>query len=206
MTSHDDIQALLFDVGQVILGINVERAARLLAESAGTTPEHVIATIEEDPQMRSFQEGRLTPEQWHQHLSKRLGLRLSLEEFCQAWNSALEPEPLLDGGFFSRLAPDLRLGLLSNTDPIHVRHFEAQFKFFSFFPVRMYSCEIGLRKPSPAIYQRAIAAFGVEPERILYVDDVEEFVEAGRRAGFQVYHCKDPMALTDYLRGRGLLG
>ena len=181
MTPNDEIQALLFDVGQVIIRVNVQRAARRLAEGASTTPEQVIAAIEADPQMRSFQEGRLTPEQWHQHLCNRLGLRLSFEEFCQAWNSALEPEPLLDGGFFSRLAPELRLALLSNTDPIHVRHFtvqfeffsrlapelrlallsntdpihvrhfEAQFELFSLFPVRMYSCELGLRKPSPAI-------------------------------------------------------
>ena len=204
MTPNDEIQALLFDVGQVIIRVNVQRAARRLAEGASTTAEQVIAAIEADPQMRSFQEGRLTPEQWHQHLCNRLGLRHSFEEFCQAWNSALEPEPLLDGGFFSRLAPRLRLALLSNTDPIHVRHFAVQFEFFSRFPVRLYSCEVGLRKPSPAIYQRAIAALGVEPGRIFYLDDVEEFVEAGRRAGLQVYHCVSRSALVDHLRRRGL--
>ena len=204
MTPNDEIQALLFDVGQVIIRVNVQRAARRLAEGASTTPEQVIAAIEADPQMRSFQEGRLTPEQWHQHLCNRLGLRLSFEEFCQAWNSALEPEPLLDSGFFSRLAPHLRLALLSNTDPIHVSYFESQFEVFSSFSIRLYSCEIGLRKPTPAIYQHAVAAIGVEPEKILYLDDVEEFVEGGRRAGLQVYHCVDPSGLINHLRHRGL--
>ena len=206
MRRGDEIEALLFDVGQVILRVNVPRAARLLADGAGKTPEQVIASIESDPQMISFQEGRLAGEEWHQHLRRSLGLRHSFEEFCRAWNSALEPEPLLGVKFFAALAPRLRLGLLSNTDPIHVKHFEAEFEVFSFFPVRLYSCSEGLRKPDRTLYERAIAALGAAPEKILYVDDVAEFVEGGRRAGLEVYHCKDPMALTGYLRGRRLLG
>lgn len=205
MTRGDDIQALLFDVGQVIIRVNVPRAARMLADGAGITPEHLIAAIETDPQMISFQEGRLTPEEWHRHLRSSLGLRLSFEEFCRAWNNALEPDPLLDARFFSALAARLQLALLSNTDPIHVKHMEAQFEVFSFFPVRLYSCSVGLRKPSRAIYEKAIAALGVPPEKILYVDDVEDFVEAGRRAGLQTHHCQDPSALAGYLRERGLM-
>jgi len=205
MTRGDDIQALLFDIGQVILRVNVPRAARLLADGAGMTQEQVIAAIEADPQMISFQEGRLAPEEWHRHLRSSLGLQLSFEDFCRAWNNALEPEPLLDERFFSALAPRLQLALLSNTDPIHVKHMEAQFEVFSFFPVRLYSCSVGLRKPSRALYGKAIAALGVPPEKIFYMDDVAEFVEAGRCAGLQVYHCQDPSALSGYLREKGLL-
>lgn len=204
MTGANEVDALLLDVGQVIIGVNVHRAARLLAASAGVSAEQVIATIEADHQMRCFQEGQVTPEQWHKHLSEKLGLRLSFEEFCRAWNSALEPELLLGAEFFSRLAPRLRLSLLSNTDPIHVKHFESQFEIFSLFPVRLYSCEVGLRKPSPAIYQEAITAIGAAAERVLYVDDVKEFVEAGERAGLQGYHYQSPTALTAHLCERGL--
>ncbi len=205
MTSGDDIQALLFDVGQVILRVNVRRAAGILGNGAGMTPEQVMAAIDADSQMISFQEGRLTPEEWHRHLQGSLGLRLSYEEFCRAWNSALEPEPLLDKEFFAALAPRLRLGLLSNTDPIHVQHFESRFEVFSLFPVRLYSCTEGLRKPNRTLYERAVAALGTSPENILYVDDVEDFVEAGRRAGLQVYHCQEPSALGVYLKESGLL-
>jgi len=205
MTRGDEIEALLFDVGQVILRVNVPRAARLLADGAGKTPEHVIAAIESDPQMVSFQEGRLAAEEWHQHLRRSLGLRHSFEEFCRAWNSALEPEPLLGVEFFAALAPRLRLGLLSNTDPIHVQHFESHFEVVSLIPVRLYSCTEGMRKPAPALYERAIAALGTAAEKMLYMDDVEEFVEGGKRAGLQTYHCRDPAALSGHLRERGLL-
>lgn len=204
MSRADEIDALLFDVGQVILGVDIQRAAQMLAASAGISPEEVIASIEADPVMRSFQEGRVRPEQWHQHLGEKLGLRLSFGEFCRAWNSALEGEPLLGREFFSRLNPRLRLALLSNTDPIHVKHFESQFEIFSLFPVRLYSCELGLRKPSPGIYQRAIAASGAAAGRVLYVDDVKEFVEAGKRAGLQGYHHQRSAELIAYLSKRGL--
>lgn len=205
MRHGDGVEAILFDVGQVIIGLNVVRAARLLADGAGTTPEEVIAAIETDPRMAAFQEGRLTPEEWHQHLQEQLGMRLSFAEFCRAWNSALEPEPLLGAEFFSALAPQLRLGLLSNTDPIHVKQFESHFDMPCFFPVRLYSCTTGLRKPAGALYEQAIAALGSQPQKILYVDDVEEFVVAGRRAGMAVHHFRGKRWLLDELRQRRIL-
>jgi putative hydrolase of the HAD superfamily len=37
--------------------------------------------------------------------------------------------------------------------------------------VEVFSCEVGLRKPDPAIYLRATELLGIEPDRCLYVGD-----------------------------------
>jgi putative hydrolase of the HAD superfamily len=203
--SGEEIRALLLDIGQVILRINIPRAARRLADGAGKTPEQVIAAIEADPKMVSFQEGGLRPEEWHEHLKGRLGLGLGFEEFCAAWNSALEAEPILDAEFFSGLRPGLRLGLISNTDPIHVKHVESEFAVIASVPVRLYSCSVGKRKPHREIYERAIAALRAPTQAILYVDDVEEFVEAGKQAGMQVHHFRGAEGLLREMQGRKLL-
>ena len=53
-----------------------------------------------------------------------------------------------------------------------------------FFRVALSSCYMGLRKPEPAIYRRAIDILGCPPQRILFIDDREENV-AGATGGHQ---------------------
>lgn len=100
-----------------------------------------LREIEKDPKLRDFQEGRLTPEQWHQHVSRRLGLVLPFQEFCEAWNRTLR-EPILESDLLARLASDYRLLLLSNTDPIHVACMKERYDFpvFSCPPLLLHAC------------------------------------------------------------------
>lgn len=203
-TSASRIQALVFDIGQVIVSLTPQRAASALAQGTSMAPERLLAAIDSDPQLLDFQEGRLTPAEWHQHLSGKLGLRLDFKRFREAWNSALGPLNLNEE-FFADLAGRYSLALLSNTDPLHVVHMHACFNFFQYFPIRLFSCEVGASKPALTVYNRVIGALGVKPQEILYIDDVAEYVEAGRRAGLQAYRFQGPAALEEELRGRAIL-
>lgn len=198
-------RALIFDIGRVIVRVDVSRALAALGASANLSAEQVWSAIASDPRMRDFQEGRLEPRQWHQHLARRFSLHLTWEEFCAAWNRALDSETILSEDLFAQLSRRHRLALLSNTDPIHVAHLETNFGFPRHFQARIYSCVAGVSKPDAAIYRRAIAEAGAAPEEILYVDDAAECVEAGRRAGMQVIHFAGPERLLGELRKRGIL-
>ena len=198
-------RALIFDVGRVIVRVDVTRGLATLGASAGLAAEAVWRAIQGDPQWPDWQEGRIAPGDWHQHLARRFRATLSFEEFCAAWNSALDPQTLLGDAFFAQVAQRHRLLLLSNTDPLHVAHLEANFGFVKHFPARVYSCTAGVSKPDAAIYRRAIQEAGCLPEQILYMDDVADYVEAARRAGMQGLVFEGPEALTSELRRRGIL-
>ncbi len=75
------------------------------------------------------------------------------------------------GSLFERLAARCRLRLLSNTDPIHVAHFEAHYDFVRSFPVRVYSCHVGISKPSPSIYHHALREVDAMPDEAVFIDD-----------------------------------
>ncbi len=205
MSQENLIQALIFDIGQVIVRVHFERAVEALARNAGIFPTRVRETMEGNARLRDFQEGRITELAWYKWLSAELGLSLDFEGFCDVWNSALDNEPILGEDLFACLAAGYRLVLLSNTDPIHAAHLEAYFAFPRHFPARVYSFAVGLSKPSPAIYRHAIAQAGVEPHSILYVDDSPEYVEAGRRAGIEAHRFENSLALLAELRARKLL-
>jgi glucose-1-phosphatase len=199
------IRAVIFDIGRVIVRINISRAFGALGAPMGLSPQEVWSRLERDPLWNDWQEGRIEPRVWHQHITARFHSLLDFGGFCDTWNRALEPETILKDALFMALAHRVRLGLLSNTDPIHVAHMEKAFSFWRHFPVRVYSCAIGAVKPSPAIYRRALSELSVAPHEAVYIDDIGEFVEAARQLGMTGIHFTGPGPLEVELRGLGVL-
>jgi len=180
----DRLRAIIFDIGRVLIGVDIGRAMQGLASSR-LTPKEVWSAIENDPRWRDWQEGRISPQDWHLHLTKRLGSTLTFEQFTEAWNSALDPEPLQPEPFLEKLSKKYRLALLSNTDPIHMSFEETRFPFLRFFPVRIYSHRVGASKPSPIIYREALKACKVSAGEAVYIDDVAAYVQAAERLGMR---------------------
>ena len=206
-------KAVIFDIGRVIVRLDPRRAfapisAKLerSASRSGKSLSHQATWefIRTDERWHDWQEGRISPGEWHKHLMRRLKLPLSYEEFRDAWNRVLDPEPILSEDLFVRLAARCRLALLSNTDPIHVACLEESFALGRHFPVRIYSCKVGASKPSPVIYGAALDALGVCAQEALYIDDVEEFVLAAKQVGLDAIQFKTAALLERDLRKRHL--
>jgi putative hydrolase of the HAD superfamily len=47
------------------------------------------------------------------------------------------------------------------------------------------SCELGVAKPDPGIFEAALAAIDVAPERAVFVDDVPEYLDGARALGIR---------------------
>jgi putative hydrolase of the HAD superfamily len=60
-----------------------------------------------------------------------------------------------------------------------------QYGLRDYFEVALSSCYLGLRKPAPAIYKRAIDILGRPAERILFIDDRQGNVDAAAAAGIK---------------------
>jgi glucose-1-phosphatase len=181
-------RAVIFDVGRVIIRVDLSHAMKALGKREGLSHSQVLRELETDPRWLDWQEGRITPRDWHAHLCKKLHFAYDFEEFCAIWNSILEPETILPDSLFERLSTNCRLALLSNTDPIHVAHFETNYSFARLFPVRVYSCRVGSSKPSPAIYHHALRDIAALPVETLFIDDMHENVLAAASLGINAFH------------------
>jgi putative hydrolase of the HAD superfamily len=135
-----------------------------------------------------------------------------------------EPRPFSRSEFFSfMLAQSQRLphGALhilaelaeSNPCMIGALNNEAretnEFRFAHFglrrhFKVALSSCYVGLRKPEPAIYQRALDILGCPPERVLFIDDREENVAGSLAAGMKAIQFTGADALRAALEELGV--
>jgi FMN phosphatase YigB (HAD superfamily) len=179
---------VIFDVGRVIIRVDLSRSMGSLGKRDGLTHLQVLRELEADPRWPDWQEGRMTPRDWHAHLAKKLQFTYDFDEFCAIWNGVLAPGQILPDSLFERLGHSCRMGLLSNTDPIHVAHFEANYSFVRHFPARVYSCRVGSSKPAPAIYHRTLREVEAMPEETLFIDDMPENVRAAANLGILAYH------------------
>jgi len=185
-------RAVIFDIGRVIIGVDMSRSIAALGKREGLSHSQVLREMEADALWPDWQQGRMTPHDWNAHLSKKFRFAYTLEEFCAIWNSVLDPQPILPDLLFERLATECRLALLSNTDPIHVAHIEATYPLVRHFHARVYSCRVGTCKPSAAIYHHALREVAALPDEAMFIDDVRENVLAAARLGINPFHFTSP--------------
>uniref|UniRef100_UPI00359311D8 HAD-IA family hydrolase n=1 Tax=Aquiflexum sp. TaxID=1872584 RepID=UPI00359311D8 len=60
------------------------------------------------------------------------------------------------------------------------------------------SHEMGLAKPDEAIYKAVINEIQVEPNRVLFFDDLLANLDGAKRVGIQTYHITYPKALIQF--------
>jgi glucose-1-phosphatase len=199
-----NFRAIIFDIGRVLIRVNVSRAMDGLASGVSLTPQEVWSAIENDPHWMDWQEGRISPRDWHLNLNKRLGSSLTFEQFVEIWNRALDPNPIHADSFLESLSKNYRMALLSNTDPLHMAHAEECFTFFRLFPNRIYSYRVGASKPDSLIYREALKACRVRAEEAIYIDDVPAYAEAANRLGMTGVVFQSPEQLQSDLRNLGV--
>ncbi|MCC6236677.1 MAG: HAD-IA family hydrolase [Dehalococcoidia bacterium] len=81
-------------------------------------------------------------------------------------------------------------GSLSNTNPAHWPRLDgtSEYPTVARLGHRHASHLLGVAKPDAAIFEAFTVATGFAPERIVFFDDVEAYVEGARRAGWTAVH------------------
>jgi HAD superfamily hydrolase (TIGR01549 family) len=89
----------------------------------------------------------------------------------------------------------LKLGIVSNTffPAFAIDNVLREEGLLDFFPVRIYSSDVGYMKPHPAIFRAALERLNVEASRAIHVGDrLSRDVRGARRAGIpSVWLCKN---------------
>jgi putative hydrolase of the HAD superfamily len=62
-----------------------------------------------------------------------------------------------------------------------------KFNWLDEFEVKIWSCELGIIKPDPAIYRACLNALGCSAARTLFFDDRPDNVEAARQLGMEAH-------------------
>jgi putative hydrolase of the HAD superfamily len=83
---------------------------------------------------------------------------------------------------------------------------EREFDWIRRFDLLVWSCQVGVVKPDPAIYRHTLAELGTCPEETLFIDDKLPNVEAARALNIQTIQFSNVERLREDLIAAGLDG
>ncbi len=177
------IRAVVFDIGSVLEVIDDAAFPVPFEERLGLTPGSVAAAadFEGDPGL-----GELTEDDLRRHWQRRLGLSdaQAVELMTDYWRWYVGSlDQMLVDWFAGVRGRGLKAGILSNSGP-GAREAERHWGFEAMTDDLVYSHEVGLAKPDPAVYALVAARLGVEGSEIVFLDDVAANVDAARAAGW----------------------
>lgn len=192
--------AVVFDFGGVLITPITNKIQRV-AERVGVDVETMLAVL-----MGPRHESGDHP--WHR--AERGELRVAeiqalLAPYAEQAGVQLvgdEVDVLLDAGTYSKnmvlverveslRAEGYRTGLLTNSFA-EFRPTLARDLDLTQFDVFVDSSEVGSRKPEPSVYATTTARFGVDPSRIVYLDDFVQNVIGAQREGWHTIHVTSP--------------
>jgi putative hydrolase of the HAD superfamily len=96
-----------------------------------------------------------------------------------------------------------RTAFLSNSGPEMMARLRARRPLDGWFDAVVISCEVGLSKPDPRIYQLCLDRLGLAAPAALFVDDRADNIAGAVRVGLQTLQFEGPDALA---RLRALVG
>lgn len=198
-------KALIFDLGNVILGFDFTRTYEALARQCNFAPEQMTDRLRLTGLVHRYESGKISSQAFFREMVELLQLDgLSFENFRQIWFSIFDRETLCPESFFQHLAANYRLILLSNTNELHFDLIRERFPLLGHFHHLVLSYQVGAMKPEPLIYQEAIRLAGCKPEECFYTDDVQDYVDAGKRAGLDAVQFLSYQQIRAELAGRGV--
>jgi len=193
MTHSPPINTILYDLGNVILPFNhyqiAEKLSRLAHKREVRDPQEIFSYLFDFQKgiINRFDVGQVSPHEFFQSIKEHLGLSISFDEFIPIWTDIFSENVEVSQIILSQKGT-WRLGLLSNTDPLHFHYILSKFSIMMAFDKWILSYEVGFKKPAIEIFQTAIAWASVEPQKILFIDDLEKHVEVAISLGMQGVH------------------
>ena len=185
------IKNIIFDFGDVCINLEKQRLENKFKALGFEAYTKAMETVN-----HLFEKGLVSEEEFLNtfRASSAKANFIGIEDIKQAWNSLLGELPMHRVEFLESLVGSYQLFLLSNTDSIHIQHFETTYpkdlvsRFYACFDRVYFSFKMHQRKPDAAIYETVLKAHNLNMLETLFVDDKLENIKAASALGIQVWH------------------
>lgn len=182
-----DLQAVIFDYGEVLSGPPNPQAHQNLLKIAGVEEElfekaYWAHRLDYDADILNGQtywqavardtEAHFTPQQIEQLMEQDAAMWMDLNQAMVAWIPKIKQA-------------GLKLGILSNMGYGVLGFILPRFHWLDQFDHLTWSCELGVVKPDPAIYLHTLKTLQVLPQQALFIDNLEKNIVAAESVGLQ---------------------
>jgi len=209
MKDFSSIKNIVFDLGAVIIPIDFEKTFQAFSILSSLPVEEIKRRYQATSLFVDFEKGIIGNFAFLQQLRLLLEVNTSVtdQQLIDAWNTLLLPIPKERVERIKTLAPNYRLFLLSNTNPIHIKDvnrilFECTSvsALEELFETTWYSYDLGLIKPHAEIYTSILEIKGLQANETVFLDDNADNISGALSVGIQALHVTEQYHLLEYLK------
>lgn len=199
-------KALLFDLGGVLVEFDFGRALAAWSPFSALSENDLRRAFKFDAAYERHERGEITAGEYFAHLRSQLKLSADLQEIERGWNAIFIGEITPTRKLVERARQRLPCHVFSNTNASHMTCWSAMCPQVMATIDRIFaSHQMGLRKPERAAFDYICQALQIDPESILFFDDLPENVRAAADAGLQSVLIRRPQDVADALRAAAVV-
>ena len=200
------LRAVVFDYGMVLTGVPDLDAHDAMMQITALPADRFESLYWTD--RHAYDEGKLTGIEFWRKLLHEAGLpenQKTVEELNE-WDARMwttENPAMLE---WQRRIKErgLKTAILSNMGDNVLARIEREFDWIHRFDVLVWSFQLHMAKPDPAIYRYTIEKLGTAPEETLFLDDKLVNVEAAQAMGMTAFQFSNVDQLRSDLVAAGL--
>ena len=181
------LRAVIFDYGMVLSNPPDPAAHAQLLRITGLPAEKLDPLYWAD--RHAFDEGKLTGEIYWRGVLQKAGIALSPAAVAELmeWDARMwiMPNEAMVSWALSLKARGVLTAILSNIGDTVSKAIEREADWLSRIDLCVWSYQLRLAKPDPAIFRYTLDKLGVRPETSLFIDDRAENVNAATALGIQ---------------------
>jgi putative hydrolase of the HAD superfamily len=196
MKQYNNISTLIFDLGGVIVDLDLAKCIQNFKELGLENIEQYLSNFGQKDFFMQFEKGQIGIPAFRNEIRKLAGIELTDAQIDKAWCSFLTQIPVEKLHLLSELKKKYRLLLLSNTNPLHIETaVAAEFSktgktMQDFFDKCYLSYEMGMVKPDVEIFEALLTDAQVKAEECLFLDDGKKNIDTAAALGIQTYWVK----------------
>ena len=200
------LRAVVFDYGMVLTGLPDPEAHAELLRITGLPRARFESLYWAD--RHAYDEGKLTGLDFWRKLIRDAGLNLppASDEELNHWDARMwtTENPAMLAWQMQLRERGFLTGILSNMGDNVLANIERTFDWLPRFDVLVWSYQLRMAKPDPAIYRHILKDLGTLPEETLFLDDKRINVEAALDLGMKAIQFSTVEQLREDLIAAGL--
>jgi epoxide hydrolase-like predicted phosphatase len=196
---------IVFDLGNVLIPFDYNILIKRLNAVKEGSGKHFVDTYFANYEFhRDFERGEINEEKFIERMLEILDHSIDGKTFCNYFSSVFKQNREV-AALLPVLKKKYKLILLSNTNSIHQKYGWEQYDFLKYFDDLILSHKIGSVKPEEKIYRAVEKSSGSPAEEHIFIDDIEEYVNAAKSFGWDGVHFKGYNNLVDELKLRDII-
>ena len=194
-------RGLILDFGGV-LTTHMRLNGQAFERSEGLAPGAYFHALGEHPDgvrvYADLEVGKATQEEWNQVVGGILGIDPT--DLMRRALANLRPEPAVIAAVERARAAGIKVAILSNSFGLSPYNPYKALGMDEGFDAMILSEAVGVRKPSPEIYQHTLDALGLAGHECVFVDDHAENLPPAEALGIRtIHHTADPATTVGIL-------